>query len=150
VAPCPSPVFIDQADQVEDLKMERSKDWLDEANGDLEHARSDIQGGFYNWACFSSQQAAEKAIKAVFQKMGAEAWGHSVADLLKELAKKHEISEKLFHGALELDKAYIPTRYPNAHPSGSPRSRYTIEEGRRLIGYAERIVKLCSDILSKI
>ncbi|MBM4333894.1 MAG: HEPN domain-containing protein [Deltaproteobacteria bacterium] len=130
--------------------MERSKDWMDEANGDLEHARSDIQGGFYNWACFSAQQAAEKAIKAVFQKMGAEAWGHSVADLLKELGKKHEISEKLFHGALELDKAYIPTRYPNAHPSGSPRSRYTIEEGRRLIGYAARIVKLCSDILSKI
>lgn len=26
------------------------------------------------------------------------------------------------------DKAYIPTRYPNAHPSGSPRRRYTQAE----------------------
>jgi HEPN domain-containing protein len=123
---------------------------LNEAEGDLEHAQNDLEDGFYNWACFSAQQSAEKAAKAVFQRMGAEAWGHSVADLLKELAKKHHIPEELSDGALELDKAYIPTRYPNAHPSGSPRNRYTKEEARRLIGYAERIVKFCSDILSKI
>lgn len=45
---------------------------MDEAQGDLEHARSDLERGFYNWACFSSQQAAEKAVKAVSQKMGAD------------------------------------------------------------------------------
>ncbi|MCK4393262.1 HEPN domain-containing protein [Candidatus Bipolaricaulota bacterium] len=50
--------------------MERSADWMDTAQGDLEHAKSDVKGGFYNWACFSAQQAAEKAIKAVFQRMG--------------------------------------------------------------------------------
>jgi len=130
--------------------MDRSKDWLDEAKGDLEHARNDMQGGFYNWACFSTQQAAEKAIKAVFQRIGAEAWGHSVADLLKELARKQVVSEELMDASLELDKAYIPTRYPNAHPSGSPRSRYTKEESRRLIGYAEKIVQFCSNLLSEI
>lgn len=48
--------------------MERSKDWMDEAEGDLEHAKSDTERGYYNWACFSAQQAAEKAVKAVFQK----------------------------------------------------------------------------------
>jgi HEPN domain-containing protein len=130
--------------------VERSKDWLDKAYGDLEHARSDLQGGFYNWACFSSQQAGEKAIKAVFQKMGAEAWRQSMADLLRELGENYNISAELLNGALELDKAYIPTRYPNAHPSGSPRTRYTKEEGRRLIEYAERIIEFCSNILSKI
>jgi len=57
--------------------------------------------------------------------MGAEAWGNSVADLLKELAKKHDISVELLNGAFELDKAYIPTKYPNPHLSGSPRSHYT-------------------------
>lgn len=55
--------------------MERSVDWIDEAQGDLEHAKSDVEGSLYNWACFSAQQGAEKAIKAVFQRMGAEAWG---------------------------------------------------------------------------
>lgn len=130
--------------------MERSKDWMDEADGDLEHAKSDMAGGYYNWACFSAQQGAEKAVKAVFQKLNAEAWGHSVADLLKELSSRYKVSEELMNGALELDKAYIPARYPNAHPSGSPRRRYTKEEALRLIGHAEKIFKFCSDILSKI
>ncbi|MDP2753780.1 MAG: HEPN domain-containing protein [Nitrospirota bacterium] len=130
--------------------MERSKDWMDEAEGDLEHAKSDLEQEFYNWACFSAQQSAEKAIKAVFQKMHAEAWGHSVADLLKELSKKYGVSKELLDKALELDKAYIPTRYPNAHPSGSPRRRYTKDEAKRLIEHAEEVFKFCSSLLSKI
>jgi len=130
--------------------MERSKDWIDEAEGDLDHARSDMAGGYHNWACFSAQQSAEKAVKAVFQKMGAEAWGHSVADLLQELSSKAEISEELVNRALELDKAYIPTRYPNAHPSGSPRQRYIKGEAERLIEHAQEVFRFCSDLLSKI
>ncbi|WXG44931.1 MAG: HEPN domain-containing protein [Promethearchaeati archaeon SRVP18_Atabeyarchaeia-1] len=130
--------------------MDRSKDWMDEAESDLDHARSDLKQGFNNWACFSTQQSAEKAVKAVFQKMHAEAWGHSVADLLTELSKKHKIPNELQDKALELDKAYIPTRYPNAHPSGSPRSRYTKDEARRLISNAEEVLRFCKDLLSKV
>ncbi|MGB4645265.1 MAG: HEPN domain-containing protein [Dictyoglomaceae bacterium] len=130
--------------------MERSQDWINEARWDLEHAKNDLATGFYNWACFSSQQSAEKAVKAIFQKIGAEAWGHSVADLLIELSKGYQVSDELINLALELDKAYIPTRYPNAHPSGFPRNRYTKEEARRLISYAEEILKFCEDLLSKI
>lgn len=130
--------------------MERSKDWFDVAEGDLEHARSDLKGGFYNWACFSAQQAAEKAVKAVFQKNGAEAWGHSVYDLLRELPQKQSPPQELLEAGLELDKAYIPTRYPNAHPTGSPRSRYTADEAERLISHAEKILKFCADLLSRL
>jgi HEPN domain-containing protein len=128
--------------------MERSKDWLDQARGDLEHARSDAERGFYEWSCFSSQQAAEKAVKAVFQRMGAEAWGHSVADLLAALAQHRPVPEDLQGPALELDKAYIPTRYPNAHPSGSPRTRYTRDEARRLLSHAERVLGFCEGLLA--
>lgn len=130
--------------------MERSQDWMDEAVGDLEHARSDREQGFYNWACFSAQQAAEKAVKAVFQKIGGEAWGHSIYDLLQALAQHWSVSSELVDQALELDKAYIPTRYPNAHPSGSPRQRYTEREAARLIGYAEAIVEFCASLLAQI
>jgi len=75
--------------------MERSRDWMEQAKSDLDHARSDMEHGFYEWACFSAQQSAEKAVKAVFQKMGAEAWGHSVADLLEELSKTHSLSGEI-------------------------------------------------------
>jgi HEPN domain-containing protein len=127
--------------------MERSKDWLDQAEGDLEHAKSDESLKYYSWACFSAQQSAEKAVKAVLQKLGAEAWGHSVADLLQGLCAKRAVPVALINGALELDKAYIPSRYPDAHPSGSPRNRYTEDEARRLIEHAEKIYRFCADLL---
>ena len=130
--------------------MERSRDWMDAAVADLEYARSDRERRFYNWSCFSAQQAAEKAVRAVLQKTGAEAWGHSVADLLAELGKRGSVAERLIDRALELDKAYIATRYPNAHPSGSPASRYTADEAERLIAHAEAIVVFCEGLLSQI
>jgi HEPN domain-containing protein len=130
--------------------MERSADWMDQARGDLEHARHDLEASFHDWSCFSAQQAAEKAVKAVFQKMNVEVWGHSVADLLEELAKSHLVPQELMDAALELDKAYIPTRYPNAHPSGAPRRRYTRTEAERLVGYADGIVRFCEGLLSPL
>jgi len=118
---------------------------MDQAEWDLEHAKQDLNTGFYDWACFSARQAAEKA---VLQKQGVEAWGHSVYELLLDLKGKLNV-ESLLNMALELDKAYIPTRYPNAHPSLSPRRRYTKEEAKRLVSYAEEIVRFCKSILSR-
>ncbi len=123
---------------------------MDQARGDLEHAKSDANLGFYEWASFSAQQAAEKAAKAVFQALGAEAWGHSVADLLAGLRERHPVPDALIDTALELDKAYIPTRYPNAHPSGSPRTRYTKTEALRLIEHAEQVIEFCADLLARL
>ncbi len=53
--------------------MERSRDWIRQAEHDL--IKGDMQAGFYDWACFSAQQAAGKAVKAAFYRMNAEAWG---------------------------------------------------------------------------
>ena len=90
--------------------MDRSEDWIYEAQGDLEHAQADEERGYYNWACFSAQQAADKAVKTAFQKLGAEAWGHSVGELLEELSERYMVPLELVESGLELDKAYIPTR----------------------------------------
>lgn len=122
---------------------------MDQAEADLRHARSDVAGGFHDWACFSAQQAAEKAVTAVFQRLGAEAWGHSVADLLAELRVRRPVAERLVEAGLELDKAYIPTRYPNAHPSGAPSTRYTRAEASRLISNAQEILEFCQGLLSE-
>jgi HEPN domain-containing protein len=128
--------------------MERSKDWIAQAKSDLAHARSDLKENFYDWACFSAQQAAEKAAKAVIIKLGAEVWGHSVYDLMGHIEKKHKLEPELKTAALELDKAYIPARYPDAHPSGYPAGRYAESEARRMIEDAGKIVRFCEDILS--
>ncbi len=52
---------------------ERSHDWMRQAEKDLENARWEKEGGYFEWACFVAQQAAEKAIKDVYQKLGGEA-----------------------------------------------------------------------------
>jgi HEPN domain-containing protein len=128
--------------------VERSRDWLAQARRDLDHARSDLEREYYEWACFSAQQAAEKAVKAVFQQLGAVAWGHSVADLLRELAEQVAEAGDLTDEALELDKAYILSRYPDAHPAGFPGGRYTRGEAQRLLSNSEAIVEFCSRLLS--
>lgn len=48
----------------------RFKDWLAQAESDLGHAKKSSQMKDYNWACFASQQAAEKAVKALYDFLG--------------------------------------------------------------------------------
>lgn len=62
--------------------VERSADWIAQVQGDLHHASHDLEHGYFDWACFSSQQAAAKAVKALLYARGLEPRGHSVADLL--------------------------------------------------------------------
>lgn len=128
--------------------MERSADWLYQAEGDLDHARNDPQDGFYDWACFSAQQAAEKAVEAVLKKTGQEVWGHSTADLLDALAEQVSVPGDLRNITLELDKGYIATRYPDALPNGAPRDRYTRTEAERFVSHAERIAEFCKGLLA--
>ncbi len=52
---------------------ERSVDWLRQAEKDLEKAKLDLSWGYFEWTCFTSQHAAEKAIKGLFQHLHGEA-----------------------------------------------------------------------------
>ena len=128
--------------------VERSKDWLDQAERDIKQAEASLRDGFYEWACFAAQQAAEKAVKALIQSLGGEAWGHSVAALIDALPEDVKPTH-LRDEALELDQAYIPSRYPNAHPAGFPGKAYTRKIGERLIEYAKHIITYCHDQVSE-
>jgi len=121
----------------------RHQDWLWQARRDVEHARASLDGQFYEWACFAAQQGAEKALKALFQKRGADAWGHLLADLVAALPKDIEVPAELVDAAKELDKHYIPPRYPNAIAHGAPGQSYTRGEAERAIENAERILRFC-------
>ena len=122
----------------------RYEDWLWQAKRDIEHARASAEGGFYEWACFAAQQGAEKALKALFQRRGADAWGHLLADLIQALPGDIEAPPELVDRAKELDKHYIITpRHPNSLPHGAPGQSYTSGEAERAIDNAERILRFC-------
>jgi HEPN domain-containing protein len=122
---------------------DRSKDWLAQAKRDLNHAVHACEDEDFEWSCFSAQQGAEKAVKAVFLYLHGESWGHSVFALLKALSDKIEVSERLIEAAKNLDKHYIPTRYPNGFDSGTPGDYYTQKDAQEAIENAQEIVKFC-------
>ena len=127
----------------------RAQDWLAQAQRDLEHARLDLGASFHEWACFSAHQAAEKALKALFQHLNGEAWGHSVKRFLDELTPSIEGTAELLDCARILDRYYIPTRYPNGFDYGIPADYYTETDSRQAIDCAEAILRLCASRLSE-
>ena len=120
---------------------ERSKDWFGQAERDLRHARNAKADGDYEWACFAAQQAAEKAVKAVYQRLGLEGWGHSVRQLLGDLATQEPLPEDLKEAGLLLDRYYIATRYPNGLPQGVPGEYFLDKDAKEAIAYADRILE---------
>ncbi|MCG0278678.1 MAG: HEPN domain-containing protein [Thermanaeromonas sp.] len=126
---------------------ERSRDWMRQAEADLKHARNSMAWGDYEWSCFSAQQAAEKAVKALFQKLHLEAWGHTVSILLANLPTEISVPRSLIDKAKILDKHYILSRYPNGFDSGAPTDFYTLEEAKTAIAIAGEIIEFCKDHL---
>ena len=115
-----------------------------QAEADLRHARHSLEKSDFEWCCFAAHQAAEKALKAVFLKIGMDAWGHTITVLIGNLPRTIDAPpESLVNTARMLDKYYIPTRYPNGFESGAPTDFYTIEEARNAIQQAEAILEFC-------
>jgi HEPN domain-containing protein len=119
--------------------VDRSKDWLLQAERDLEQAMSSQKEDRHEWACFAAHQSAEKAVKALHLFLKQEAWGHVVARLLNELPIN--IAEDLLDKAKVLDSMYIPTRYANGHPEGAPFEHYGKIQSREAIKYAGEILE---------
>ena len=55
--------------------------------------------------------------------------------------------EDLLRYARELDRHYIPSRYPNAHPSGTPHEAYDEETSERALNAAERVIAFVRGII---
>jgi HEPN domain-containing protein len=116
--------------------------WLRTADEDLDVAKVLHDQEKFSHSCFSSQQAAEKAVKALWYACGGDPWGHSIQKLIQE------IPDDSFRGGVEqlieigafLDKYYIPTRYPNGLPDLTPGTSYFGRDSEGCIKAAEGIV----------
>jgi len=123
------------------LRDEASR-WLSEALWDIETAKILHKAKRYNASAFYSHQAAEKAAKSLLYLVNEAPFGHSIRMLLERYFEKSEDEkdEKLLNYARELDRHYIPARYPNAHPAGTPHEAYDREASQRALIAANSII----------
>ncbi|MBI1982789.1 MAG: HEPN domain-containing protein [Acidobacteria bacterium] len=123
--------------------MDRSAEWLKQAERDLAAAEVSATAGHHNWAAFQAQQTAEKAVKALVQHLHGSVRGHAVKEILGQLPTSVNVPASLLRAAQELDKIYLTSRYPNAFNSGTPSEYFDEENSRGLIGYAREILEFC-------
>lgn len=125
----------------------RPRDWLKQAERDLTHAQHSLATETYEWACFACQQATKQAAQAVHQRMGLMDWGNAVSALLEALPAAAAVTPDLIDAARELDRHYIPARYPNAYPQGAPYEFYARADAERAVHHAEQIIRHCAALL---
>ena len=128
---------------------ERSADWMKQAKKDLLVAKKLAQDEVYEWSCFIAQQAAEKSIKAVYQKLGGTAWGHSLRELLEGLRDHADVPDSIRRDAGMLDRFYVPARYPDGFLRGAPCEYFTKEDTGDAISGAGRIIQFCEGLLAR-
>ncbi len=125
----------------------RWKDWYEQGKRDRERALLDIQYGYYEWACFTLQQAAEKVIKALGLALGLTLWGHSLTEMLKLIGQRIPVPPEILDHARLLDLYYIPPRYPNGFASGKPADYFTEAQAQGALDAADHIIRFCESHL---
>ena len=130
--------------------IEEGMRWFKQSERDLGAAISLRDSEYYETACFHAQQASEKALKGLLYAKGYRSIiTHSTRELYKQVKKQIPEFKNHERASINLDKHYIPPRYPDAFPSGSPYEYYTIEDADQCISYAELILTEVRNFMSE-
>ncbi len=118
------------------------KEWIKQAEEELAIGKYLLKGGFYRGACFHSQQAVEKIIKAALLEKGWELERIHSIQRLSVIAEEYHIST----GLKDEDMVFLDSIY---------RGRYPAEEGLLPLGEpaeeeAKRAVLIAEIVTDKI
>jgi len=115
--------------------------WFRQAEQTLRSAEHDAVGGFWNWACFKAEQAAQFAVKGLLRALGEPAFGHALTQLLAHLTCIGiSVPQHLHQAGRELEREYIPTRYADSYPSGSPYEFYDAMRAQQALALSRQIL----------
>jgi len=117
--------------------------WREAADHARDAASVQAEAGYHNWACFLAEQAAQLGLKGLLRGIGAAGWGHDLVDLGRMVAEAldESLSGALKNGLRRLSRHYIPARYPDAYPAGSPGEHYGIEDSATALEDAQRVLE---------
>jgi HEPN domain-containing protein len=131
-------------------KLNRYKVWLKQSEYDLQAAETSKNNEFYEWACFQSEQAAEKALKAVLVHAG---WRppkmHKLAVLMSYCNNANEEFKRTKFEFRDLESFTFVSRYPFLIPGEnlSPHEFVTLEDADRCINQARTFLDKIHNLL---
>ena len=105
--------------------------------------KNSLDSGDCEWACFQSEQSAEKALKSFLYLRGfRKILTHSIFELIKEIGDMGIEFKSLKKAANVLDSVYITARYPNGIAGDlAPFEYYGKEDAEECINYAGLILE---------
>ena len=117
------------------------QDWLARAKGDLAIARAPLpEGAFLEDLCFHAQQAAEKAIKAVYvHNRQSFRYTHDLDVLLDGLNRQGVMIPSEIENAAVLTGFASETRYPGIdEPVDFDEYHEAVQQAETVVAWAER------------
>ena len=130
--------------------MVRTTDWLGQAEAELKAAGDLLATDNYAWCCFTAQQAAEKALKAILEHFRERTPGHNLNELAEAIGHNIAVDAELRAACARLNRLYIPTRYPDAFVSGVPAEQYFRADAEQALEDVERVVDFARTTLDSV
>jgi HEPN domain-containing protein len=121
-----------------------AEDWLARAEGDLALARVALpKGAFYEDLCFHAQQAAEKALKAVYQYYGKRfRYTHDLEELIFDLRNQGLTVPPEVEDAALLTPYASEARYPGlSEPVTDEEYREAVRQAEAVVNWARETIK---------
>ncbi|HJP31063.1 MAG TPA: HEPN domain-containing protein [Candidatus Latescibacteria bacterium] len=117
-------------------------DWLDQARSDLALARAPLpEGAIYEDLCYHAQQAAEKALKAIYRYRESEfRYTHDIGELINGLPLDGKVVPASVFDAIELTEFATLTRYPGvAEPTTETEYERAIAAAMAVVAWADEL-----------
>ncbi|MBI4147274.1 HEPN domain-containing protein [Candidatus Woesearchaeota archaeon] len=121
------------------------ENWWKQAQADLRSSQNCIKSGDFYLSVFSSQQAVEKALKALsLLKFKELPQGHSILFF----AQKVKIPSEMLSGIRELNPEYLITRYPDI-AAAVPADLYDLQIAKKHHLTAEKVLQWVQQQIQK-
>lgn len=131
---------------------ERYRIWLVQSQFDLKAAQNSLDSGFYEWSCYQSVQAVEKALKSVIIHAG---WRspktHKLGVLLSMCNRANDSFRDVKFNFRKIEVYTFISRYPFIYPgeNNPPHDLITEKDAKTCLDIAASMVGKVEDFLQK-
>lgn len=128
--------------------------WRETADDELRAARHAADGGFHSKAVLGAEQAAQCALKALLYGVGEtdRARGHELPVLATACVELADVAidDDLLAALTDLAREYLPSRYPDALPGGTPHGYYGLRDSQRAFAIAQAALDVVDDAWARL